>query len=605
MVYAKTFTTFARHAFQKAAFTSQHASQSSAGQASSFFNQSFAGAGRSQLGSGAIANRFQSQFGFHAGKNNPSQGTSQTTLYGPLQVAASAGNDDSSREKEAAYRSSGSITRHLKHKIFAPVADLQLAETSGARRYSTSTVHPLSSDEIISESEPPYSNINPQPNLPSTSTPNEIPTIESYEKEVISLMEKGEFGSVISVYHEMKSKGFIPNARIYNTIILSMSRTRSREPVKDIVETYTEMLEQEIQPEITTVSAVIEALCRRSSEVADIIAESALRIERDAATAAEETRKVELLKEEDNVTTALNLFNATAGNTHLPHSVDTYNTMLETLGNHGLAQEVLHVYEKMEASSVRPNVNTFVHLISAFGKHGDMRSAIECYNEYKSRAADLSAHDENLVYEALISSYFASGDAKGGVEFLKKVQCVPAKYISRKLLDAVVTGLCQSGDLPAALKWAHQMESTATFPNPTISTVRPILRLACQSADLVSAKEAFDIVANTRVGTAHLWKSELQLFADLCLREGDLRTAVVIMDEFVLQRIIPDSDIGATFLQKIVESSGFERCIEFLERFAQVALSDSAETMAKTEFEMLLTRFITETAPVDPSFTSR
>src|ERR1700732_5131706 len=108
MVYPKTFTTFARHAFQKAAFTG-HAgtSPSGAAHASSFFNQSFAaGAGRSQLGHGAIANRFQTQFGAHAGKNNPSQGNGQTSLYGQLQnsMAASTSNDDGSKEQDGIYR---------------------------------------------------------------------------------------------------------------------------------------------------------------------------------------------------------------------------------------------------------------------------------------------------------------------------------------------------------------------------------------------------------------------------------------------------------------------------------------------------------------------
>src|SRR5271155_6170623 len=100
MVYAKTFTTFARHAFQKAAFAG-HA-PNGAGHASSFFNQSFAGAGRSQLGHGAIANRFQSQFGAHAGKNNPSQGNTQTSIYGQVQnsIVASTTNDDGTKEQD-------------------------------------------------------------------------------------------------------------------------------------------------------------------------------------------------------------------------------------------------------------------------------------------------------------------------------------------------------------------------------------------------------------------------------------------------------------------------------------------------------------------------
>src|SRR5271168_5189649 len=103
MVYAKTFTTFARHAFQKASFAGHaHASPSGAAHASSFFNQNFAGATRTQLGSGAIANRFQSQFGANAGKNNPSHGNTQTSLYGPFQnsMAASTTNDDGSKEQD-------------------------------------------------------------------------------------------------------------------------------------------------------------------------------------------------------------------------------------------------------------------------------------------------------------------------------------------------------------------------------------------------------------------------------------------------------------------------------------------------------------------------
>ena len=115
MVYAKTFTTFARHAFQKAAFAGHaHASPTGAGHASSFFNQSFAGASRGNLGHGAIANRFQTQFGAHAGKNNPSQGNTHSSIYGQAQtsLAASTSNDDG-KEQETFGRSSLSVTRHL------------------------------------------------------------------------------------------------------------------------------------------------------------------------------------------------------------------------------------------------------------------------------------------------------------------------------------------------------------------------------------------------------------------------------------------------------------------------------------------------------------
>src|SRR5277367_1326364 len=419
MVYAKTFTTFARHAFQKAAFAG-HA-PNGAGHAGSFFNQSFAGAGRTQLGPGAIANRFHSQFGAHAGKNNPnpSQPNTQTTLHGQIQssLAATTTNDDGTKEQDIQHRQSLSLTRQIQTSIFtSSVSGAEVAQPSNARAYSTSAPSqtlPLSDD--FSEPELPYSDIIPRPNLPPSSPDYVAPTLESYETHVTSLMEQGDFGSVISVYHDMKRNGFVPTARLYNNIILSMTRTRAKEPVNAIVETYTEMLDQQVQPEIATVSTVIEALCKRSTEVNDIIAETNLRIERDASDAAQEHEKVNKLMRERNVSIALDLFNASTNAMFQPHPIDTFNAMLGALSTHGMAQEVLQVYEKMEVSEIKPNVTTFVHLITAFGKHGDMRSAIECYNEYKSQALQLPNHDENIIYEALISSYFASGDANGGI----------------------------------------------------------------------------------------------------------------------------------------------------------------------------------------------
>lgn len=603
MVYAKTFTTFARHAFQKAAFAG-HA-PNGAGHASSFFNQSFAGAGRSQLGSGAIANRFQSQFGAHAGKNNPnpSQPNTQTTLHGQLQtsLAAATTNDDSTKDQDVQHRPSLSLTRHIQTSIFtSSVSSTDISQPAHARAYSTSVP-----SQASDEHDAPYSEITPSPNLPSSSPDYIAPTLESYETHVTNLMEQGDFGSVISVYHDMKRNGFVPTARLYNNIILSMTRTRAREPVNAIVETYTEMLDQQVQPEITTVSTVIEALCKRSTEVNDIIAESKLRIERDATDATQEHEKVGRLMREDNVSIALDLFNASTNAMFQPHPIDTFNAILGALSNHGMAQEVLQVYEKMEVSQIKPNVTTFVHLITAFGKHGDMRSAIECYNEYKSQALQLPNHDENIIYEALISSYFASGDASGGIEFLSKVRSVPAKYISRRLLDAVVSGFCQRGDLEAAMKWVHEMKQTGTLPKPTVSTIRPVVLSASREGNLAIAKEAFELLGDGRIATAHLWRTELHVFANLCLKEGDLPTAVIVMDELVLQKMLPDSDVAAAFLQKLVQSSGLDRALEFFERFANVHQNTLSNYEHSSEFEALTQQFINDLGTVDIAAATR
>ena len=605
MVYAKTFTSFARHAFQKAAFAG-HGSPSGTAQASSFFNQSFSGASRTQLGSGAIAGRFQSQFGAHAGKNNPNPSfpNSQSSLNsGQYQnpIVTAATNDDGT-ERELHYGTAFSIARHLSHSILGPAAAAELTQPGFTRSYSTAAGETSSSpaeDVPVDAVQPAYLDLSLPPNLPMEPPQPVLQTMESYEKEVSTLLEQGDYRSVITVYHNMKQHGFIPTADLYDSIILSMSRTRAKKPVNDILETYTEMLDQKVPPEISTVSTVIEALCSRSAEVHEMIAEANLKLERGSPDKSETRAHVEQLQQEGNILKALDLFNASSNAAYKPYSIQTFNAILGALSQHGMAPEVLKVYERLELSHVAPTAETFVHLITAFGKHGDMRSAVECYNEYKEQVKDLPGHDENAIYAALISGYFASNDPKGAIEFLGKVQTIPGKYVSRALLDAVVAGLCRLDQLDAALKWIHEMKRTATLPNPTVSTIRPIVLSASRTGNLRTAREAFDALGDGRNGTAHLWKSELQFFASLCLREGDLPTTIIIMDELILQNILPDSDVGAAFLCKLFAVSGMDRAHEYFERFAKIQTHSPHENSSHVEFELLVHRFIADIGQLD------
>jgi pentatricopeptide repeat protein len=606
MVYAKTFTAFARHAFQKAAFAG-HGSPSGAAHAGSFFNQSFSGAARTQLGPGAIASRFQSQFGAHAGKNNPNPSfpNSQSSLHSSQYPLVTAATNDDGNDKELHYGTSAAIARHLSQSILAPATGTELAHP-GSRSYSTAAgdAAPSAGEDglVVDTEQPAFQDLHLQPNLPMDSLP---PSIELYEKEVSALLEQGDFHSVISVYHSMKQHGFVPTADLYDSIILSMSRTRAKRPVNDILDTYTEMLNRKVQPEISTVSIVIETLCSRSAEVVELINEANLKLERGSHDKSETRAQIAQLHQEKNVDKALDLFNTSSDSLYKPHSIQTFNAILGALSQHAMNVEALQVYTRLEASHVRPTAETFVHLITVFGKHNDMKSALECYNEYTIRARELPGHDEDVVYEALISSYFATGDPKGGIQFLTKIRAFPGKYISRSLLNAAVAGLCRLGELDKALDWIHDMKRTATLPNPAVSSVRPVVLSASQAGNLQVAKEAFDALGDGRIGTAHLWKSELQLFASLCLREGDLPTAVIVMDELILQNILPDSDVGATFLCNLATVSGIDRALEYLERFAKIQTVPADAESSNLELELLVHRFITDIGPLDVPTASR
>jgi pentatricopeptide repeat protein len=67
-------------------------------------------------------------------------------------------------------------------------------------------------------------------------------------------------------------------------------------------------------------------------------------------------------------------------------------------------------------------------MIHAFGKSGDLRSAVECYDEYKALAiasdnGDISlSRKDNDVYAALIKAYAICGRIEGGQKFLSKIE---------------------------------------------------------------------------------------------------------------------------------------------------------------------------------------
>jgi pentatricopeptide repeat protein len=89
---------------------------------------------------------------------------------------------------------------------------------------------------------------------------------------------------------------------------------------------------------------------------------------------------------------------------------------------------MVRIYSHMESRSVTPAADMFVPMIHAFGKSGDLRSAVECYDEYKALAVSndngeisLSRKD-NDVYAALVKAYTICNRIEGGQKFLTKIE---------------------------------------------------------------------------------------------------------------------------------------------------------------------------------------
>ncbi|KAF1365023.1 hypothetical protein EJ07DRAFT_97298 [Lizonia empirigonia] len=277
---------------------------------------------------------------------------------------------------------------------------------------------------------------------PSSLLPSPFDEIEEYTAQLEKLAANRKYAEVPAVFEAMLLDGIKPSVAAYNALLsaaINLPRAR-HQVVPKALDVYSDMLRRRVAPDTATYTALIELLSVRSLEVVSmtqvyeekLVRYGGLEEEGKFMLQSNETDYA-ILAEDGSLSVAVKLFDAAikveAGRNL---SEKTYRLLVTACAEGERVDDMVRIYSHMESRKVTPAADMFVPMIHAFGKSGDLRSAVECFDEYKALAVANDNGNVQLVrkdkdvYAALIRAYATCDRMDGGQKFLAKVEAALA-----------------------------------------------------------------------------------------------------------------------------------------------------------------------------------
>ncbi|KAK7606848.1 hypothetical protein BKA81DRAFT_309297 [Phyllosticta paracitricarpa] len=339
---------------------------------------------------------------------------------------------DGRAEAEALAQIDEAINKEIERRKFESEEGLvqDVSENASAQESRAKSPATPSSSSIKESS--------PKSSVPSSQTSSSIIESEAYAAQLEKLAENHHYAEIPAVFESMLVAGVKPTAAAYNALLVSaIQLPRHRhQVVPKALDVYSDMLRRRVLPDATTYATLIELLSVRSLEV--LSSKKVLDEKRTRFGGMEEEGKFLLrsneadfaiLLEDNSLSVAVKLFDtASTVRADSIFSETTYRKLITACAEMGRVEDMVRIYTHMEARNVLPRAEMFVPMIQAFANSGDLRSSVECYDEYKALAiANDQGHNELVrkdddVYAAVIKAYIICGREEGGRKFLLKLQ---------------------------------------------------------------------------------------------------------------------------------------------------------------------------------------
>ncbi|KAI4145523.1 MAG: hypothetical protein LQ340_006249 [Diploschistes diacapsis] len=283
-------------------------------------------------------------------------------------------------------------------------------------------------------------------NLSTPAKEHDLPLSTSSESaewqalvEQISLHEQSSrYADIPAVFEAMLRSGLTPPTRTYNSLLVAAIRlsTSNAQIVPKALDIYSNMRSRDVMPDDYTYTLLIELLSLRALEVTELKASLSRNLIRFKQSDGESSfmlrsrqTELDIAQEDDSFGIATKLFNSAAKQLpQLTLPAATYLFLVEACAKHGDIDQMIRVYTHMESRTVTPLGALFPPMIKAFAASGDLGSAVECYNGYKSLATadnngvfSLRSRADLEVYGALVRSYVICGRNDGAERFMSKV----------------------------------------------------------------------------------------------------------------------------------------------------------------------------------------
>ena len=385
---------------------------------------------------------------------------------------------------------------------------------------------PQSSTRLSSSSSsPPVSGEELTPSTTFSELPNKTPPQDgesrAFFQHIDDLYQSKSFAQIPAIFESMLASGIQPNTKACKALLAAATHTSrpDHQAVSTALNIYAYMLKTGIKPDLPFFSDLLELLSQRAINVVRqrrVLEQQQQRfsVAQNEAGFFFRSHETELaiVSEDDALPMAVSIFRNAILNSDLTLPAAVYDSLVTACALHSATDEMVQVYTHMEARNVKASATLFPPMIEAFGKSGDLSSAVECYNEYKSLAIEddngktkLTNRQDNAVYAAVVKAYAVCGRSEGGNRFTQRIIDSLADVTENrkeKLEDmqdtvgfsALIKERLLARDFAAALKIAEQQKLT---PKTRDSAIREICVSAADSSNLDVATKAYQYLSAT------------------------------------------------------------------------------------------------------------
>ncbi|EED22123.1 pentatricopeptide repeat protein [Talaromyces stipitatus ATCC 10500] len=362
---------------------------------------------------------------------------------------------------------------------------------------------------------------------------------------VVQLAVEEKYADIPAAFEAILRDGVTPTVEAYNSLLQAAIKLHSDSyhAVPKALDVYSDMLRRRVIPNQETYKTLIAVLVSRAVEIS--ASGAALEKQRIRFGGLEEPGKFlfrsseiekELVSEDHSLTIALKLFDAaTSRHSEMVFPLEVYKSLIITCAEEGRVEDMIRIYAHMETQKLVPHAAIFPSMIRAFAKIGDLKSAVECYNEYRELAmADdngvfsIVERRDGQVYAALVGAYFSCGKSEGGMRFFERIRSsydnVQEDKASRLeavestiIRDALVQSSLDAGNFEEAVKQATSNLQAAALQQ----AMAKICVAAADAGSVAVAVESYDRLAAESV---HAIGSAVPMLA-LHVRQGNVLAA--------------------------------------------------------------------------------
>lgn len=402
---------------------------------------------------------------------------------------------------------------------------------------------------------------------------------QTHSQSIVELGEAGKWNEVPAAFEQMLRDGLKPTVGAYNALLLAAIKlpVDAHDAVPKALDVYSDMLRRRVTPNAETYSTLLTFLGNRATEALKM--KRALEQQRERYGGMEQSGSFMLqstemehaiLAEEDALSIAVKIFHtATMRDGDLAFPLQAYRLLITACAEQGRVDDMIQIFAHMESQKVVPHAAFFAPMISAFAAAGDLNSAVECYNEYKSLAiADdngvfgIVERRDNDVYAAVVKAYLICGKQEGAQRFVDKLVAATGEASPEQnarltelkttiVRDAMVQNALEKGSFHQALQDAEaELHSEARD-----QTIAQICVAAADAGISDVATRSYGLLS----GSADVLAPAMSMLA-LRVRQGDVTAAKTYWSTISSSRDVSIAFIEPTAMYAIalIKSGRFE-----------------------------------------------